>query len=528
MKATTTNRLAMAALLPILSVAVSCIETDPTMGYGLIPEDQLLETKVAVLDLPVASKMADSIATTSRTSIVIGSINSSISGRSEYGCATTFAPVADSSVIEIGTNRRIAEFYLDLPLRRAEYINENSRNIIQNIRVYRMTKDFDSTTVYNCSFTEEYYDKSTPISLEGTTYNGGDTLHILLSTDYAEEILDMLARNPSIVDTISNYNKEFHGIYITAASPMSGIDEGRINNFKIQSYGRIRYTGDFGDRKDVDTTVIFRTGLTDLLSNTYFALNTSTLDNTGKETPSTADKIRIDGNAGYKPVVSSSYMASAIEELASRENTTSDRIMISRATIRMPFEFPADYTAIDNSYPQILSPSIRFHAENGRVIYTCITDVSISDEDPGYINRSLGYYSPDITHYLQRLLKQQKDEISEDDDIWLMPTTDSPDKNDEESSSEDESYYNYYDPFYYYDPYGYYDYGYGYGYGYGGYYGYNPYGYYGSSYYGDAETESDGITLDNLSYFSAELNGTGAERKPQLIITYFVLPEETE
>ena len=199
--------------------------------------------------------------------------------------------------------------------------------------------------------------------------------------------------------------------------------------------------------------------------------------------------------------------------------------MLSRATLRLPFEFPQDYTILDNSYPAILSPSIRMHTESGRVLYTCISDVNISGEDPGEINRSLGYYSPDITHYLQRLLKKEKDELSEDDDIWLMPTTNEPDENDEDTSSSEDYYYNY-NPYYYYDPYGYYDYGYGYGYGYGGYY--NPYGYYGNYYYGStsSESESSTITLDNISYVRAELNGTDSERNPQLIITYFILPED--
>ena len=193
----------------------------------------------------------------------------------------------------------------------------------------------------------------------------------------------------------------------------------------------------------------------------------------------------------------------------------------------MPYEFPADYTELDELYPSILSPSIKLHTDDGRVLYTCISDVNISDEDPGNINRSLGQYSPDITHYLQRLLKKETDELSEDDDIWLIPTTDEADSNDEDTSDDSESsyYYNYYNPYYYYDPYGY-----GYGYGYGGYYdyyGYNPYGYYGNSYYGTSdESSSETITLDNVSYFSAVLNGTEAERRPRLVITYIILPEE--
>ena len=202
----TLNRLALPALLLLLSAATSCIYTDPNMGYGLIPGDQLLETKQMTTSLPVTLKMADSIATTSSTSIVFGSINSSVSGVSEYGCATVLVPFVDlDSALDVGTNRRIKEFYLGLALRRTECMDERSQNIIQNINVYRMVKDFDSTTVYNCSFSEDYYDRSKPISVNGITYNGSeDTLKIVFTEEYAKQLQQGVPRNlfyDSLLDT---------------------------------------------------------------------------------------------------------------------------------------------------------------------------------------------------------------------------------------------------------------------------------------------------------------------------------------
>ena len=216
-----------------------------------------------------------------------------------------------------------------------------------------------------------------------------------------------------------------------------------------------------------------------------------------------------------------------MEQLAADEGVGIDRLLISRATLRFPFEFPSDYKQVDDLYPVILSPSIKMHTDEGRVLYSCITDVNISDEDPGNINRSLAYYSPDITHYLQRLLKKKTDELSEDDDIWLIPTTKDKDTNEDEDSDDDSSsYYNYYNPYLYYDPYGYGGY-YGYGYGYGGYYGYNPYGYYGYYNYGQSEeSDTETITLDSVSHFSAVLNGCSSDNPPKLIVTYSIIPTE--
>lgn len=522
------NRLlSYCALLSALIALASCIETNPDLGYGLIPDGQLLRTKQDTMDLPVGLKMADSIATTSSTSIVFGAINSPEYGLSEFGSATTFPPLYDSTVIDVGTNRRINEFYLNLELRRTEIMDGGSEGILQHINVYRLVKSFDSTSVYNCSLSEEYYDKSSTISVNGAVYNGSDTLHLLLSNDYAKEILDSLALNPDLADTVNNYNKVFPGLYFTVNAPATGIGEGRINNFKIQSYGRIKYTADFGDRKDVDTSIIFATGLIDGASDYRFALNTSEFNSQAFETPEADGYILVEGNAGIKPVVSSSYIMSAMEQLAADEGVGIDRLLISRATLRFPFEFPSDYKQVDDLYPVILSPSIKMHTDEGRVLYSCITDVNISDEDPGNINRSLAYYSPDITHYLQRLLKKKTDELSEDDDIWLIPTTKDKDTNEDEDSDDDSSsYYNYYNPYLYYDPYGYGGY-YGYGYGYGGYYGYNPYGYYGYYNYGQSEeSDTETITLDSVSHFSAVLNGCSSDNPPKLIVTYSIIPTE--
>lgn len=514
------------AAIAILSIATSCIETDLTLGSDLLPEDQYMNTKQKTFELPVSLKIADSIATTSSTSIVFGAFNTENFGLSEFSSATTFAPISDSSTIRVGTNRRFKDFELKLLLRRTEGLNSRSDNIIQNVNVYRMTKNFDSTTVYNCSITEEFYD-SNPVSINGPVYTGGDTLTIQLSEDYAMMILDTLYAKPDIIDTTSNFNKIFPGIYFTVDAPMAGVNEGRINNFKVQSYARLRYTADFGERKDVDTTILFQTGLTEGKGQYLFVLNQSRFSSQHLETDNAENKIYIEGNAGIKPVISSSYIQNTIEEWATSEGIDMKKLVLVRANLRLPFKFPDDYEKLDDLYPTTLSPSVRIHTEEeNMVLYSTITDVNVSDEDPGNINRSTGCYTPDITHYLQKVIKKEKDDLSADDDIWLMPTTKNQDSNETNSSTENYNMYNYYNPYYYYDPYGGYGYGgyYGYGYGgYGGYYGYNPYAFYNSLY--GSSTEESKLTLDSISHFEAELNGTSEDSRPKLVITYCVLPE---
>lgn len=518
---------ALLAVAAAISLA-SCIEADNMLGADMIPDGQEMHTRQATFELPVALKMADSMATTSSTSLVIGSVRSPLFGLSEFGCATTLVPVTDTSTFVAGENIRFTSFRVTLQKRRTETANPTSDKLIQKFNVYRITKNFDSTTVYNNSFTEEYYDSSAPISIYSPTYGGEDTVDIYLSEAYALEILDSLNRRPEILDTLNNYNKVFPGIYITCSEPMGGINEGRINNFKAESYGRLRYTADFGDRKDVDTSIVFAVAVTEHTGEYLFALNTSRFESKGLEAGPQTEKLYIQGNAGIKPVISSSYIRQAIKEWAA-DSIDLERLIITRASLVLPFEFPEDYTLVDNLYPTTLSPSCRIHSED-RVLYSCITDVYVSSEDPGKINRSTCKYAPDITHYLQNMISKKEDELSEDDDIWLMPTTTDADKNDDDDSDSSSSLnnYNYYNPYYYYDPYGYGSYGYGYGGMYGGAYGYNPYGYYGYYNYGSSsESSEEQLTLDNNSHFEAELNGQGkGDKSPKLVITYCILPQD--
>lgn len=522
----------LSAVLPAISALLlaSCIEADNMLGSDLLPDGQNIRTRQVTFDLPVSLKMSDSIATTSSTSIIIGSVRSELFGLSEFGCATTLVPVTDTSRFVAGENIRIKDFRITLQKRRTEAHDPSSEKIIQKFNVYRITKNFDSTTIYNNSFTEEYYDNSAPLSIYSPTYGGEDTLDIYLSEAYALEILDSLSRRPEILDTLNNYNKTFPGIYITCSKPMGGINEGRINNFKAESYGRLRYTADFGERKDVDTSIIFATAVTEATGQYLFALNTSRFESKHMEAGPQTEKLYVQGNAGLKPVISSSYIRRTIQEWAA-DSIDVERLIITRASIVLPFEFPEDYTVVDRLYPTTLSPSCRIHTEDNRVLYSCISDVYVSSENPGEINRSTCLYSPDITHYLQKMVAKEEDKLSEDDDIWLMPTTKDADKNDEnEDSSTDLLNYNYYNPYYYYDPYGYGGYGYGgmYGGAYGGMYGYNPYGYYGAYNYGNSsDTSESQLTLDCNSHFEASMNGQGyGGRSPKLVITYCILPQD--
>ena len=166
-------------------------------------------------------------------------------------------------------------------------------------------------------------------------------------------------------------------------------------------------------------------------------------------------------------------------------------------------------------------------------VYSPIGEIYSDSYDKGAINRSLFCFKPDAALYMQTLIRKKLEDVTDQDDIWVIPNVTYT------TSSGSSSYYN---PYSYYDPYSYYGYGYS-PYSYGG-YGYSPYGYggygygYGSSYsnyynyammaqyYGSSSTSTSSKSqLDRDRYYYCRLYGPEASDeslRPQLSFTYSV------
>ena len=65
--------------------AVSCINTDKTLGVDFVPTNQDISIRTAEFDLPVGQRLSDSLQATLAQTIVVGSLNAGESGIVQVG-----------------------------------------------------------------------------------------------------------------------------------------------------------------------------------------------------------------------------------------------------------------------------------------------------------------------------------------------------------------------------------------------------------------------------------------------------------
>ena len=284
---------------------------------------------------------------------------------------------------------------------------------------------------------------------------------------------------------------------------------GRLNIFDGSS-SQVTFTyssiNDAGRRRD--TTVYFKLG-------SYNAVMSIDKEQVFPETDDAAAMIRYEGLTGLKPHIDAKVLRQRIDDWMAANDIDPDALMVCRATLEFPFEYSG---SIDQykTWPDNLFPCRRLRGST-YTVYSPISERYTTSYDHGEINRSLFYFRSDAAAYLQSLIREKKEEVDENYDIWIIPTV-------EYTTSSSSSYSDYYDYANYYASM--YGYGYGaYGYGYGG-YGYSPYGYGGYYGYGYGSSSSSSSTyyyVDSKNYWTCEINGTAAARHPVLHLTYTVL-----
>ena len=561
----------IAAIGAILLASASCIYVNEELGENLIPTDQKWDVftpdPVVLEDLQL--QVADSLSAYSSERFTFGSINDPKFGTTVRSTSFTLVPAYDS--LDFGTNIRVRQFHFSAVRDTLSTYHDNQQRILQNVYVSELKAPLDTFTLYTGTFMneanrEKYLNLENRITVGTPVYDGGDSLSFDFSIEFAESMVKRLHKNYEICDSMDLYLKSIPGIYITTDAP--AVEGGRINMFDLPieanssgyitgNYAELKFTSDFGDRKDVDTSFVFYFGPADFRDPTstelpsQFAFNACNNDSmTGEFVENwnngPKDKLYVEGSGGVKPVITGKEIKEIVTKLLADAGVIDFKeVVINKATIILPYEMPADYTAMEK-YPQVLSPTVRLRSEDsGYITYAGLTDSSIASEDQGDINRSTCKYTPDISHHVQQILNLKDDANLSSYDIWMLIMHDEIVEEDSSSSMYDD-YYNsllyssYYNNMMYggYGGYG----GYGYGYGYGGYGGYDPYGYgygYGydnyynymmmaamSSSYSTSDTSER--SLDKDRYYNGVLNGPGAEgEKPSLKITFSV-PQTAE
>lgn len=384
----------IAALSLTTLFLTSCIETDKTTGSALVPSDHILKVNTVAFDLPVQMKLSDSLQTVYSGALVIGSYKDHDFGTMQASAAFQFMP--STPKLDFGESPLAKSFKMYMTIEGKTYFYEEDKFTPQNFNVYKLTKDLDSTLSYNNSITDSDY-LPQPLNIGGNVFFGGDTLVMDISLDYAQQLISATKEER---DSLPIFLKRFKGMYITASAKPGSLEGGRINYtapsniYFLMTYRHV----DSKKNIDKDSVLIY------YVSDNGMHINRFDHSSKSLENKNPQSKIFLEGLAGIKPYIDFNEVKTNITNWAAQNNTDLNKLIIAKAEVRLPFEYPEDYTRL-NYYPSQVFLCTRIDSLSRKtIVYEPIDDVSYYASN-GSINRSLKYYSLDISSYLQKVLR---------------------------------------------------------------------------------------------------------------------------
>lgn len=526
-------KMGMACLAMVAVSVVSCISVNENLGDSLIATNQKYDLFTAEIPIEnIEIGVADSLSGLSLYRFTVGAVRDELFGLTTRSTAFTLVPVADTLDFGKPGTQKFRQFHFSALADSISCDQPDQAYILQTINVYEL----ESAVDYEANYPEIHY-SSTRIT-EGTPmYSGKDSLTFNFTKEFGEKYLKITAED---MDTITNYTKNFPGIYMTVDPPAG--NGGRINMFSLPiavssgviygSYAELKFSAEYEDRGAVDTSFLFYLGPMDLYdlsdvtttsvsSQPQLALNLSTYESAAMA-GAISDNAYVEGGRGLKPIVkAASIREKFLEEIAKQGGDPKD-VIVSKAALVLPFEFPEDYSSM-YLFPEYLSPTCKIVTDTS-ITFASIADASASDENQGVINRSTCVYEPDIALHLQTIARLEDLSKVDNYDVWLLPTaTETISSASSSTTSDEQDYYNsllyssYYNSLYS-----------GYSYGYSNYsslyYLYSMYNNYSSS---SSSSTQQVQMLDFHRFYRASLNGPSADNPPVLKVVY-ALPKKQE
>ena len=443
-------RTLLVTLVTLLSLA-SCITIDPTLGSSMVPANQNISIRTATLDLPVTLRMADSLQSNVSQSATVGAIRSETFGLFHADAAFSVTQAKDS--VEWGANPSVQDAILYLILDTTLVVDPSQYHIPQNFYVHQLSIDLDSTLIYSNSIGAGDYDP-VPVSDGGSLYLGGDTYEVPLKKEFVKKLFSIPMETR---DSAELFMKAFRGLYLRCDDPEESLNGGRLNSFDLSSsYMMLRWEYDDTDGNRKSTSTTFSLGA-------YYSVNCLTSGSGYLEQADPAQGLFMEGLCGIKPHIDARQLRDAVTAWAAGNGLSTDKLLIAKATVSFPFEYEGNRDRLDY-FPTTLYPCRRVKGET-RINYSPLDEINDTNLESGGINRSKLEYTSNISQYMQDLLKRGREELTLEDDLWMMPIL---------------SYYD----------------------------SYSSTTYYYSDYY---------------YYSQSLLNGTAAERHPVLQLTYAVL-----
>lgn len=533
-------------IVPALLAAVlctSCFEINNELGKDLIATDQQYD--IYTVTLPVEDfimSMPNDLTGLSQQWITVGSLRDDDFGLTTRSAAFSLVPVKDT--LDFGTDPVFKAFHFAAPLDTISCLSDGQKYILQNVNVYELEEAIDYTKENGTNTPVKH--KAKRITKGIPVYSGSDSLSFDFSEEFGKKYMGILQ---SDLDSMKHFTAKYPGIYIDMDTPLG--EGGRINLFNISCFAvntsgiyyidtdnaaELKFSAIYnGVRKDTSFFFIYGEpeffDAYEYIENTtrlpQYSYNVTTHESADRVGPA-VENILIEGGGGLKPVLSAEGLRNSVLKAISAYGDP-DKIIINRASLRMPFEMPDDWKAL-GYYPTVLSPTSRIMSDDGKATFANLTDASNSQENQGDIDRSNLWYAPDITHHLQELIRLKKLEKISNYNIWFLVVSNEQIETATSTNAQNEYYQNMLYSTYYNDLYnggGYYG-GYGYG-GYGG-YGYNNYSnYYSymlmSSLLNAGSTLTTVQMLDLSRYYHGMLNGPAyadPARRPSVSIVFSV------
>jgi len=397
----------LAALLA-LSCLVSCIKTDNTLGSALVPDNQDISIRTAVLDLPVGMKMADSLQTSISQRATVGAIRSGNFGLLHSDAAVSVTAAYDSIIW--GKNPSVRRISLTLVVDSTMVVDPTQLHIPQNLYVHRLKVELDSTMIYNNSLTEADYDHD-PISVGGFVYTGGDSYTVSIKEEVGNRLLQIPMET---LDSAELFMKAFYGFYLRCDDPDEDLPGGRLNIFDLSS-SYLNFTYDYDDDEGNR-----RAGTTSFLIGEYYNVNICSAGSREYEKADPADGLYMDGLCGIKPYIEAAQIKRVVEQWAAAEGIPAEKLLIAKATLSFPFEYLGDRDQFDY-YPLNLFPCKRTLL-GGKMRYTPLSEIEDGALETGEIDRSHLCYTSNVSLYLQKILRTDESALTASDNLWMMPT----------------------------------------------------------------------------------------------------------
>jgi len=399
-------RTSLVMLTTLLSLA-SCIVTDPTLGSALVPADQNITIKTATIDLPVTLRMADSLQCAVSQSATVGAIRSGDFGL--FHADAAFSLTASTDSVIWGANPSVRSVYITLVLDTTVVVDASQLHIPQNIYVHQLNVELDSTMVYNNSLKDDDYNP-VPLSDGGSVFIGDESYLIHLKKEFGERLLKIPMET---LDSAELFMKACHGLYLRCDDPDEHQIGGRLNCFDLSSSYLVlnwEYDDEDGNRK---------TNTTNFSLGSYYSVNRMTAGSRQLETADISHHIYQEGLCGIKPHIDARQLRDAVTGWAAAEGIETDKLLLAKATLTFPFEYDGDRNQYDY-FADNLFPCKRVRG-TARVNYNPIDEINDTSLESGTIDRSLLQYKSNVSQYLQDLLSRDREEITEDDDLWMMP-----------------------------------------------------------------------------------------------------------